>query len=351
MVSPTVYPIILCGGAGTRLWPESTPRRPKAFLPLTSQRSLLQETALRVAGIEGSATPIVVASHAHTEIVLAEFADVGIACRLITEPGGRGSAPAIALACLEIVAEDPEGLAVMVACDHHVPDAEAFAAGVFAALPAAAAGAITTFGVKPTHASTAYGYIEPGAPLEGLVRRAARFIEKPDAARAAQLLADGCLWNSGNFVFHAGVMLAELEAREPALMAAARRAHAELRREGDVLALGEAFLAAPDIAIDVAVMERTDRAAVLPIDYAWSDLGAWDAVLDAAHKDAAGNSTRGHVAIVDSEGCLVRADSVTRVAIIGLKDIAVVVENGSVLVCDLASAQKVRLAAKGLDAA
>jgi len=306
---------------------------------------------VRIAGIAGAAAPIVVASHAQAELVLAEFADVGVACRLITEPVGRGSGPAIALACLEIVAENPEGLAVAVACDHHVPDPAAFALGVLAALPAAAAGAIATFGVRPTHASTAYGYIEPGELLEGPVRRAARFIEKPDAVRAEELLAAGCLWNSGNFVFHAGVMLAELEDREPALMVAARRAHAELRREGQVLALGEAFLASPDIAIDVAVMERTDRAAVLPIDYAWSDLGAWDAVLDAADKDAAGNATRGHVAIVDSEGCLVRTDSATRVAIIGLKDIAVVVENGSVLVCDLASAQKVRLAAKGLETA
>jgi len=351
MVSPSVYPIILCGGAGTRLWPESTPRRPKAFLPLTSPRSLLQETALRVAAIAGAAPAIVVASHAHTEIVLAEFADVGVACRLITEPGGRGSAPAIALACLEIVAEDPDGLAVAVACDHHVPDPEAFAAGVLAALPAAAKGAIATFGVRPTQVSTAYGYIEPGELLEGPVRRAARFIEKPDLDRAEELLAAGCLWNSGNFVFHAGVMLAELEAREPALMAAALRAHAELRREGQVLALGDAFLASPDIAIDVAVMERTDRAAVLPIDYAWSDLGAWDAVFEAADKDADGNATRGRVSIVDSQGCLVRTDSVTRVAIIGLKDVAVIVENGRVLVCDLASAQKVRLASKGLETA
>lgn len=349
MVSPSVYPIILCGGAGTRLWPESTPRRPKAFLPLTSPRSLLQETALRVAAIAGAAPAIVVASHAHTEIVLAEFADVGVACRLITEPGGRGSAPAIALACLEIVAEDPDGLAVAVACDHHVPDPEAFAAGVLAALPAAAKGAIATFGVRPTQVSTAYGYIEPGELLEGPVRRAARFIEKPDLDRAEELLAAGCLWNSGNFVFHAGVMLAELEAREPALMAAALRAHAELRREGQVLALGDAFLASPDIAIDVAVMERTDRAAVLPIDYAWSDLGAWDSVHEAATKDKFGNSVRGRVSLVDSERCLVRTDAATRVAVIGLENVAVIVENGAVLVCDMAHAQKVRKAAKSLE--
>jgi mannose-1-phosphate guanylyltransferase/mannose-6-phosphate isomerase len=344
-----VHPIILCGGAGTRLWPESRPERPKAFLPLTSQRSLLQETALRIAAIPGAADPIVVASEAHTDIARREFAEVGVACRLITEPAGRGSAPAIALACLEILAEDPDGLAVAVACDHHVPDASAFAAGVHAALEAAAQGAVVTFGVRPAQASTAYGYIRPGEPLVGEVRKAAKFIEKPDAARASVLLDEGCLWNSGNFVFHAGVMIEELETREPALMAAARRAQAEAGRADGVMALGEAFLASPNIAIDYAVMERTDRAAVLAIDYAWSDLGAWDAVLEAAEKDKAGNAARGHVRIVDSEGCLVRADNGARVVAIGLKDVAVIVENGAILVCDLASAQKVRDAARSLE--
>jgi mannose-1-phosphate guanylyltransferase / mannose-6-phosphate isomerase len=347
--SPSVHPIILCGGVGSRLWPESTPRRPKAFLPLTGPRSLLQETALRMAAVAGSAEPIVVASHAHADIVLAEFAAVNAPCRLVTEPAGRGSAPAIALACLEIVAKDPEGLAVAVACDHHVPDAAAFARGVLAALPAAARGAITTFGVKPSHASDAYGYIRVGAPLEGAVRVVAEFIEKPNEAKAEVLLAEGCLWNSGNFVFHAATMIAELEAREPAVMAAVRAAHAALDREAAVLALGEAFLASPDIAIDLAVMERTDRAAVLPIDYAWSDLGAWDAVHEAAAKDKAGNAVRGHVSLVDSEGCLVRADAGTRVAVIGLENVAVIVENGAVLVCDMAHAQKVRNAAKKLE--
>ncbi|MGA2951692.1 MAG: sugar phosphate nucleotidyltransferase [Caulobacteraceae bacterium] len=347
--SPSVHPIILCGGAGTRLWPESTPRRPKAFLPLTSTRSLLQETALRIAGVAGAADPIVVASYAHAEIVLAEFAQINIACRLVTEPAGRGSAPAIALACLEIVAQDPDGLAVAVACDHHVPDAAAFAAGVLAALPAAAKGAIATFGVRPTHASTAYGYIRPGELFAGEVRAAASFIEKPDAELAEVLLAEGCLWNSGNFVFHAATMIEELEAREPDVMAAARAAHAALDRDAAVLALGDAFLASPDIAIDVAVMERTDRAAVLPIDYAWSDLGAWDSVHEAATKDKFGNSVRGRVSLVDSERCLVRTDAATRVAVIGLENVAVIVENGAVLVCDMAHAQKVRKAAKSLE--
>jgi len=334
---------------GSRLWPESTPSRPKAFLALTGPRSLLQETALRVAGVAGAATPIVVASAAHTDVVRAQFAEVGVPCRLITEPGGRGSGPAIAAATLEIFDEDPEGVALVAACDHHVPDAEAFAEGVRASVAAAAAGSIVTFGVKPTHPSEAYGYILPGDPLRGPVRSVARFVEKPNAPRAEELILAGGVWNSGNFVFAVGPMLEELEKREPGLLAAVRRARREARREGDLLALGDAFLASPNIAIDVAVMEKTDRAAVLPIDYAWSDLGAWDSVLEAAEKDAAGNAVRGRVVLTDSEGCLIRADAGARIVVVGLRDIAVVVENGRILVCDLASAQKVRTAANGID--
>jgi len=344
-----VYPIILCGGMGSRLWPESTPNRPKAFLALTGPRSLLQETALRVAGIAGAATPIVVASAVHIDVVRAQFAEVGVPCQLVAEPGGRGSAPAIAAAALEIFDEHPQGVALVVACDHHVPDAGSFADGVRASLAAAAAGSIVTFGVKPTHPSEAYGYILPGDPLQGPVRSVTAFVEKPPPRRAEELILAGGVWNSGNFVFAVGALIDELEKREPALLAAVRRARREARREGDLLALGDAFLASPNIAIDVAVMEKTDRAAVLSIDYAWSDLGAWDSVLEAAEKDAAGNATRGRVELTDSEGCLIRADAGARVVVVGLRDIAVVVENGRILVCDLASAQKVRTAASGIE--
>ena len=349
MTSHRVHPVILCGGVGSRLWPESTPSHPKAFLALTGPRTLLQETALRVAKVAGAPPAIVVASAAHAEEVLGEFADVGVACRLVTEPAGRGSAAAVAVACLEIAETEPEGVVLIAACDHHVPDADAFAEGVAAAIAAAAGGAIVTFGVTPTSPSSAYGYVRPGAPLEGAVRAAAGFVEKPPPGRAEELIADGWLWNSGVFVFRADVMLGELEAREPALLAAACRARAEATRRGDCLALGEAFLAAPSLAIDVAVMERTDRAAVLPIAYAWSDLGAWDSVLAAAEKDASGNAVRGRVKLVDSQGCLIRADAGVRVVAVGLRDIAVVVEGGRVLVTDLAAAQSVRAAAEGVD--
>lgn len=347
MAFPAFHPVILCGGAGSRLWPTSTPERPKAFLSLTGPRSLLQETALRVAS--GAAVPIVVASSAHAALARQQLADVGLACAIVSEPGGRGSAPAVAVAALEIFGRDPDGLAVVVACDHHVPDAGAFMAGVEAALPAAAGGAIVTFGVKPTEPTGAYGYILPGAPLAWAVCAAARFIEKPSPEDAAALVAAGWLWNSGNFVFHAGAMLEELALLEPALLAAARAARDEAVRDGDDLRLGQAFLSAPVVALDVAVMEKTSRAAVLPVDYAWSDLGAWDAVLEAAVKDASGNAVDGRAVVIDSERCLIRGDGAARIVAIGLRDIAVVVEGGRVLVCDLAAAQEVRSAATGVE--
>ncbi|HEY2482333.1 MAG TPA: sugar phosphate nucleotidyltransferase [Caulobacteraceae bacterium] len=349
MPSRSFHPVILCGGAGSRLWPASTPERPKAFLPLTGPRTLLQETALRVAGAKGAAAPILVVARAHAQLARDQLAELDIDCALISEPAGRGSGPAIAVAALEVAARDPDGLALVVACDHHIPDAQAFIDGVEAALTAAADGAIVTFGVKPSRPSEAYGHIQPGPRLTGEVRQASRFVEKPRLEEAQALTDQGWLWNSGNFVFAAGTMLAELETLTPDALIAARRARNEARRLGDHLALGEAFLAAPNIAIDIAVMEKTSRAAVLPVDYAWSDLGAWDAVLEALDRDPSGNAVVGKAYVAGSEGCLVHAGHDMRVVAVGLKDIVVVVERGRVLVCDMAHVQKVKSAAQMID--
>ena len=349
MPSRSFHPVILCGGAGSRLWPLSNPERPKAFLPLTGPKTLLQETALRIAQAQGAAVPIVVVAQAHAELARHQLSEVGIVCEVISEPGGRGSGPAIAIASLEVAERDPDGLTLVVACDHHIPDSRAFIDGVEAALAAADNGAIVTFGVTPSRASAAYGHILPGARLIGEVREAARFVEKPRLEDAQSLTEQGWLWNSGNFVFAAKAMLAELEKLTPDLLAAARAARAAAGRSEGHLALGEAFLAAPNIAIDVAVMEKTSRAAVLPVDYAWSDLGAWDAIREALDQDSAGNAVVGRAFVSGSEGCLIRAGDNVRVVAIGLKNIAVVVEAGRVLVCDLSRAQDVKSAAQSTD--
>lgn len=349
MASHSLYPVILCGGAGARLWPASTPAKPKPFLALTGDRTLLQETALRLAAVRGARPPIVIASASHADLVGEQLADIGVRHFLITEPGGRGSAGAIAAAALEIAADDRGGVALVVASDHHVPDTRAFAAGVAGALAAAESGALVTFGIRPTAPSNAYGYILPGAPLAGEARSSVRFIEKPAAAQAAELIAAGWLWNSGNFLFRADAVLDELDGREPGLMAAVRQARDEGARTGAGLALSAAFLDAPGLAIDVAVMERTDRGAVIGVDYAWSDLGAWDAVLAAATRDGAGNAVDARAVVLDSEGCLIRGDAGTRIVAVGLKNIAVVVEGGRVLVCDLSAAQAIRPAVSTIE--
>jgi mannose-1-phosphate guanylyltransferase/mannose-6-phosphate isomerase len=349
MASHSIHPVVLCGGLGLRLWPASTRQRPKPFLVLTGESSLLQQTTLRVAGVAGAQTPIILTDVRHAALVRHEVSRAGVACRLIAEPGGRSSAPAIAAAALEIVEHDPEGLALVVASDHYAPDTKAFRAGVESAAAAAADGAIVTFGVRPSRPSDAYGYVLPGDALNGQVRAAARFVEKPTISEAESLVAGGWLWNSGNFLFRADVLLGELERFEPELMAAVRKARDNGARERDELLLSEAFLSAPNIAIDVAVMERSDRVAVLPVDYAWSDLGAWDAVLAAVARDGSGNAVQGRVVAVDSEGCLIRGDAGLTIVAVGLRDIAVVAQDGQILVCDLASSQMVKAAVQEID--
>ena len=349
MAKASFHPVILVGGSGSRLWPASTPERPKAFLALAGTRTLLQETALRVTAAQDAAAPIVVAAVIHAETVRAQLHEADVGGLIIGEPGGRGSAPAIAVAALEVAEVDPEGVVLALACDHHIPDTPAFLAGVEAALPAATAGAIVTFGIRPNAPSGAYGYIVPGETVAGAVRAVTRFVEKPPPAEAAALIAAGASWNSGNFLFRADIMLEELSRLAPEILASAEATRAGASRAHGLISLGEEFLAAPEVAIDVAVMEKTDRAAVLTVDYPWSDLGAWDAVLAASTRNAAGNATAGAVVMIDSENCLVRAGPGARVAIVGLTNIAVVVEGDRVLVCDLAHAQAVRDAATWIE--
>ena len=344
----SVYPVIMCGGSGTRLWPESTPNRPKQFLPLVGARSMFQETALRVAPLAEGGVTLVVAGEAHRELIETQLADIGVQAAVLLEPEPRDSAPAMAAACAWISARDPDGVAVVVAADHHIPDAAAFQAAARVAVTGAQAGQIVTLGVSPTTPSTAYGYISPGEQI-GAVRKVEAFVEKPDAETAERHIANGYLWNSGNFVVAAAVLLAELDRFAPDIAEAAREAlgpeaPADCRNEARLLSA--AFRLAPKISIDYAVMEKTDRAAVLPVAFAWSDLGAWDAVWAAGVQDACGNVVAGEGLLQDVHGSLVRAGSGVRVAVIGLSEIAVVADRGRVLVSALNAAQKVKSAAE-----
>lgn len=329
----TIYPVIMCGGAGSRLWPASRPGRPKQFLALAGPRSLFQDTVLRVAPLaEDGGRLIVVAGTGHADAIAAQLAEIGVEATLLLEPEARDSAPAMAAAAAFIERHDPEGVAAIIASDHHIPDAEAFRIAVRAAAVEAGRGRIITLGVAPTEPSSAYGYICPAGPGLAAV---SRFVEKPDTATAARYVAEGFLWNSGNFIVAAHTLMQELALHAPGIGKAALAA-LPMGETGPMIRLTDAFRAAPKISIDYAVMEKSERTSVLPVAFAWSDLGAWDSVL------ATGTGAVGSHVAVDSEGCLVRAPEGVLVATLGVSNLAVIVEADAVLVCDLSRAQEVK---------
>jgi mannose-1-phosphate guanylyltransferase/mannose-6-phosphate isomerase len=340
-----VYPVILCGGSGTRLWPVSRPDSPKQFIPLVGECSSFQETVKRVVGVDGAREPIIVANVRHGRVCQEQLDALGVKATLLLEPEGRDSSAAIAAAAAWIIDRDADGLAIIVSADHDIPNPAAFQEVAARALAAAELGWIVTIGMSPTQPSTAFGYIRPAAGvLAGLTAHAVEsFVEKPDAATAAAYIADGYLWNSGNFIASAATLLAELDRHAPAVTAAARQAVSGLIQERPgVFNLGPAFATAPKISIDYAVMEKTDWAAVEAATFTWSDLGAWDAVKAAAPTDLQGNNLVGEAVLIDTTNCLVRAVAGVQLGLVGVSNLAVVVEADAVLVADLAHSQAVK---------
>lgn len=349
-VAPLI-PVILCGGTGTRLWPVSRRSLPKQFWPLAGARSMLQETALRAAG-PGFAPPIIMAGEEQRFTVAEHLREAGIAApRILLEPQGRNSGPAIAAAACLAAEEDPGAILWIMASDAAVADVPALHAALARAAAAARAGRIVTFGMTPEAPETGYGYIEPGEHLGDGVHAIASFVEKPDAATAQRLLAGGRhLWNSGMFVAPAATLLEEFATHAPAVLAAARAALAAATRDLDFVRLGAAaFAASPSISVDHAVMERTRRAAVVPARIGWSDVGSWDALWQASPRDGSGNALSGRVEALDCEGCLIRADGLV-VAAIGLRDVALVVTDDAVLAMPRARSQEVKQAVERLQA-
>lgn len=326
------FPVILCGGAGTRLWPASRPSRPKQFIELVGEQSLFQATVRRVGPLSEGGRIVIVAGHDHLRFLEDQLAAMGVEADLILEPTGRDSGPAMAAAALWIKRIDPEGVAVFVASDHYIPDTVVFRRTAVQAVAAAQQGRIVTLGVTPNSPNSAYGYIRPRtsglSPVE-------RFVEKPIRADAERYLAEGYLWNSGNFVAPVRTLLAELRTFAPDLIDAVAAALPEAG-PGRVHALGPAFASAPKISIDYAVMEKSDKVWVLPAAFEWSDLGAWDAVA------ATGGGARGLWVAEASDGCLVRAAPGMAVATAGVSNLAIIAEPDAVLVCDLNSAQAVK---------
>ncbi len=339
-----VRAVILAGGAGTRLWPMSTPAKPKHLLPLIGDSSLFEQTIERFVDPALFGPPIIVANEAQEEELTRLLSGIEGA-QLILEPMKRDSAPAIALAAL--VAE-PDDLLLMSPSDHHIADLPAFHAAIRAGRAAAEAGDIVTFGIEPDHPATGFGYIA-GAAGEG-VRRVERFIEKPDAEHAATLLAmGGHYWNAGIFLARASSWIEAMDRHVPAIVDAARAALDSARREGGTIHPGsEAFARSPSQSIDYAVMEKESAISVVPVTMGWSDIGSWQALFDAAIRDAGDNSVgHGHVAL-DSAGTLIRSSG-PKVAAIGVEGLVIIATKDAVLVVPRDQSQRVREAAAWFD--
>jgi mannose-1-phosphate guanylyltransferase/mannose-6-phosphate isomerase len=354
MTEHRIVPVILSGGSGTRLWPVSRESFPKQLWPLVSdERTLMQDTALRGRGPAFSA-PIVVCNQEHRFLIAEQLRQVGITdARILLEPVGRNSAPAIAAAALLVAEDDPDAVLWMMAADAAIADTEALHTALHAAAAAARAGRVVTFGMRPTAPETGYGYIETGAVLPGApgVHAVARFIEKPDHATAARLVADPrYLWNSGMFVFTARTLLEELETHAPEVLPPVRAAVEARRSDLDFIRLEEAaFAACPSISLDYAVAERTSRAAVVPAAIGWSDVGSWSALWELGQKDAAGNVALGDVLLEGARDCYVRSDGVLT-AVVGLTDTVVVVTGDVVLAMHRDQAQDVKRVVERLKA-
>lgn len=352
--APTIVPVILSGGSGTRLWPVSRESFPKQFWPLASDQPLIADTARRTFGGE-FAPPLVVCNEAHRFIVAEQLRDAGIGgARILLEPVGRNSAPAITAAALVLAEEDPQAVICMMAADAAIPDAAALRRALLTAARVAQSGRVVTLGMRPTRPETGFGYIEMGAPLAESpeAHLLTRFIEKPDAELAAALIASGrCLWNSGIFVFTVATLLEELQAHAPEVLRAARGAVDARTTDLDFIRLGrEEFVACPNISLDYAVAERTTRAAVVPVDFAWSDVGSWNALWDLGEKDAAGNVAIGDTVLEDARNCYVRSDGILA-TVLGLEDVVLVVTEDAVLAAHRDRSQDVKKIVERLRAA
>jgi mannose-1-phosphate guanylyltransferase/mannose-6-phosphate isomerase len=327
-----IIPLIMCGGAGTRLWPASREVRPKQFLALFGTRSTFQETILRVSDASLFERPIVITNNAYRFMVSEQLAEIGFEADILLEPMRRDSGPAIAAGAAFAETRDSGAVVLALAADHVVADAAAFVAACREGLVAADAGRIVTFGIAPERAAVEYGYINPGDVVSGQVRSVKQFVEKPDAAKAAEYVKAGYLWNSGNFMFRASVLLDEYRKLDAASVQAVSDAVAKAGRDLGFVTLDEAsFASAKAISIDYAVMEKTKHAAVVPVACGWSDVGSWHAVWELSAKDGQGNAAQGTAVFEDSRNCNVSTDKAL-VALEGVDDLVVVATQDAVLV-------------------
>lgn len=340
-----ITPVILCGGSGTRLWPLSRKAYPKQLVNALGPRSLFQETVQRVTG-PSFGKPIVIAGDDYRFLIQEQLKELRLEAEIVLEPEGRDTMPAIAAAAVLAAQQDPEATVLIMPSDHVIGDSGAFAVAAETAAKAAAAGDIVTFGIAPSRPATEYGYIRPGQDLP-VGKRVDAFLEKPDAAKAETLIGEGCLWNGGLFCFRADALLAELERLEPESKAKVEKAVGAAKRDLTYLRLDPVFKEARKISFDYAVMEKTDKRAVIPVDFSWSDVGDWRELWAMSPKDADGNAVVGDVRLSGVTNSYVRGSD-RLVCLLGLEGVAVVDTPDALLVASLDQAQKVKTLAQAL---
>lgn len=340
-----LIPVILSGGSGTRLWPLSRKNLPKQFLALRGDGTLFQQTVARTRKLKGIGAPAVVCSDEHRFLVAEQLRALKVdGASILLEPVPRNTAPAIALAAWQALAKDPDPTLLVLPADHLIGNVPSFADAVHKALPLADAGWLVTFGIRPEGPETGFGYIKHAEAVGDGGFRVERFVEKPDARTAAEYVAAGDYdWNSGMFLFKARRYLEELEQHAPAMHAASKAALAKARIDLDFVRVDkEAFAASPEDSIDYAVMEKTRRAAVVPVDCGWSDIGSWDTLWAVSEHDADGNRLEGDVIAIDSRNCFVRGTERRLVAALGLADIVIVDTPDAVMVAPRDRVQEVK---------
>ena len=341
-----LIPVILSGGSGTRLWPLSRKNMPKQFLALRGDSTLFQQTVLRACALDAAGSPIVVCNEEHRFLVAEQLRALDLRnASILLEPVPRNTAPAIALAAWQALARDAEATLLVLPADHLIGDTPSFAAAIETALPLAGQGWLVTFGIRPDAPETGFGYIKRGESVGDGAFRVERFVEKPDAIKARQYVEAGDFeWNSGMFLFKASRYLEELQHHAPDMHATSKAAFDVAKTDLDFVRVDKsAFAASPDKSIDYAIMEKTDRAAVVPVSCAWSDIGSWDALWAASDRDANGNRLEGDVIAIDSRNCFVRGTDRRLVAALGLEDIVIVDTADAVLVAPRARVQDVKL--------
>lgn len=337
-----ITPVVLSGGSGTRLWPLSTPTRPKQFLSLTGTLSMFQLTMMRASDRALYGPPIVVASEAHADLIVDQLAEIDVTdATIVLEPCARNTAPAIALAALASGA--PEGLLLVMPSDHAILDLDAFQQAANVAKRLAENDWLVTFGIAPTAPETGYGYIAAGSPLPEGGYAVASFVEKPARDVAEAMLANGDhFWNGGIFLFRAGNFLDEMQLHAPEMLESALLAVEGASRDGQLLRPdAAAFAASPSDSIDYAVMEKAGRVATVPVEMGWSDVGSWDALKDIGMPDVSGNVMSGNVRQIEAQGNLIRSDGI-RISAIGVEDLIIVAAGNEVLIVPRGQSQKVK---------